>query len=241
MYSFFPCNEFHQVKSNMYVSALVCTSIYWYGQVHTSQELVCTGTDQYKPVHTGMYLHKRIYDIITTGIYWYSPTESVMYPFKKKVSKTRTRDFPHTVRRISPCTTGVYTLTLECRPILFWVYIDICIICAPRAWCCIDGAGPAAPCWARNMWQFNNLYFTQLSTQLSRFDTCCWRDLSVSPLCWNSDVLQPMLCVAYVRCELCKQSAQQPCMIPKILKTRLAYVVECDEKAWALRVRYESR
>ena len=119
MYSFFPCNEFHQVKSNMYVSALVCTSIYWYGQVHTSQELVCTGTDQYKPVHTGMYLHKRIYDIITTGIYWYSPTESVMYLFKKNVSKTRTRDFPHTVRRISPCTTGVYTLTLECRPFLF--------------------------------------------------------------------------------------------------------------------------
>ena len=39
----------------MYVSALVFTSIYWYGQVHTSQELVCTGTDQYKPVHTGMY------------------------------------------------------------------------------------------------------------------------------------------------------------------------------------------
>ncbi len=24
-----------------------------------------------------------VYDIITTGIYWYSPTESVMYPFKK--------------------------------------------------------------------------------------------------------------------------------------------------------------
>ena len=70
----------------------------------------------YKPVHTGMYLHKRIYDIITTGIYWYSLTESVMYPFKKSVSKTPTRDFPHTVRRISPCTTGVYTLTLECRP-----------------------------------------------------------------------------------------------------------------------------
>ena len=163
MYSFFPCNEFHQVKSNMYVSALVCTSIHWYGQVHTSQELVCTGTDQYKQVHTGMYLHKRIYDIITTGIYWYSPTESVMYPFKKNVSKTRTRDFPHTVRRISPCTTRVYTLMLECWPFLFWVFIDICIICAPRAWCCIDGAGPAAPCWARNMWQFNNLYFTQLS------------------------------------------------------------------------------
>ncbi len=58
----------------MYVSALVCTRIYWYVQVHTSQELVCTGTDQYKRVHTGMYLHKRIYDILTivhTGLYQY--------------------------------------------------------------------------------------------------------------------------------------------------------------------------
>ena len=94
---------------------------------------------------------------------------------------------------------GVHTSTLECWPILFWVYIDIGIICAPGAWCRIDGAGPAAPCWARNMWQFNDLHFTQLS----HWDICCWRDLSVSSLCWNSDVLQPMLCMAYVRWELC--------------------------------------
>ncbi len=126
--------------------------------------------------------------------YAYILVQSVIYPSKKNVNRTRTRDLLHTVCRILPCTTGVHTLTLECWPILFWVYIDICIICAPGAWCRIDGAGPAAPCWARNMWQFNDLHFTQLS----RLDRCCWCDLSVSSLCWNGDVLQPMLCVAYV-------------------------------------------
>ncbi len=58
----------------------------------------------------------------------------------------------------------------------------------------------------------------------------------------DRDVLWPMLCVAYVRCELCKQSARQRHMVPKIeLETRLAHVEGCDEKSWALRVRYESR
>ena len=202
MYSNVQWNQFHQVKLNVYVSVLVYTCIYWYGQVHTSHELVCTGTDQYKLVHTGMYLHKHKYDIITMYIprpYAFILVQSVVDPFKKMVRRTRTRDLLHTVCRILPCTTGVHTLTLECWPILFWVYIDICIICAPCAWCRIDGASPAAPCWALNMWQFNDLHFTQLS----RWDICCWRDLSVSSLCWNSDVLQPMLCMDYVRWELC--------------------------------------
>ncbi len=134
----------------------------------------------------------------STLTYWYSPS---FIHLKISVSRTRTRDLPHTVRRILPCTTEVHTLTLECWPTFFWVYIDICIIYAPGAWCRIDrdGTSPAAPCWARTVWQFNDLHFTQLS----RLDICCWRDLSVSSLCWNSDVLQRMLCVAYVRCELC--------------------------------------
>ena len=52
-------------------------------------------------------------------------------------------------------------------------------------------------------------------TQRIRFDTCCWRDLSVSSLCQDSVVLWPMLCMAYMRSE-CKQSAQQPRMVPKL-------------------------
>ncbi len=154
-----------------------------------------------------------------------------MYLLKKSVSRTRTRDLLHTVRIILSCTTGVHTLTLECWPILFWVYIEICIICAPGAWCRIDSASSSMLGTQHVAVQRPTLYTAQ---RLSRMDTCCWRDLSVSSLCWNSVVLQPTLCVAYVRCELCKQCAQQLCMISKLSKTKLAYVVEWDEKAWGL-------
>ncbi len=53
--------------------------------------------------------------------------------------------------------------------------------------------------------------------------------------CENSDVLWPMLCVAYARCELCKPSAWQLRIVPKIeLETRTAHIAGCDEKALAL-------
>jgi hypothetical protein len=109
MYSIVQCNRFHQVKSNMYVSILVYTSIYWYGPVHTRHELVCTGTDQYIPVHTGIYLHKPLYDILTMYIprsYAFVLVQSVVDQFKKSVRRTRTRDLLHAVCRILPCTTG---------------------------------------------------------------------------------------------------------------------------------------
>ena len=189
----------------------ICTCQSWYIPVYTGMDKyilvmnwsvqVQTSTNRYilvcTCINTNMTLSQCTYRGHTLS-YWYSPS---LIRSKKSVRRTRTRDLLHTVRRILPCTTGVHTLTLECWPILFWVYIDICIICAPSAWCRIDGASPAAPCWARNMWQFNNIHFTQLGRL--NLNTCCWRDLFVSSLCWNSDVLQPMLCMAYVRWELC--------------------------------------
>ncbi len=167
-------------------------------------------------------LHKHVY----TSMYAYIRVQTFLFAFEKGANRSWTRYLLHASCRTNPYTTGVQTSALDLCFQVCWLQCIYSLpspsVSAPGGWCRIYRAAPQPPAMTQDSLGAQHSA-VQLPTQLSRLDTCCWWDPSGSSLCENRDVLWPMRCVAYVRCELCKQSAQQQRMVPKILEKRLAH------------------